>query len=40
MVVVFRDIRRYGANRRGYYAISLGRILKLKRWRRSILGFV
>jgi hypothetical protein len=33
MLVELRAIRRYGTNRRGYYAISLGRIIKLKHWR-------
>jgi hypothetical protein len=33
MVVEFRGVRRYGKGRAGYYAIRLGRILSLKRWR-------
>lgn len=35
MLVEFRCVRRYGAGRDAYYAISLGRVLKLKRWRVS-----
>lgn len=33
MLVEFRGLRRYGKGRAGYYAIRLGRILKIKRWR-------
>lgn len=33
MLVEWRGVRRYGTARRGYYAIRLGRILKIKRWR-------
>jgi hypothetical protein len=33
MVVEFRGLRRHGQGRAGYYAIRLGRILNLKRWR-------
>ena len=33
MVVEFRGLRRYGQSRTGYYAIRLGRVLSLKRWR-------
>jgi len=33
MVVEFRGLRRYGRGRNGYYAIRLGRVLSLKRWR-------
>ena len=33
MLVEFRGLRRYGTGRRAYYAIQLGRILKLRRWR-------
>jgi len=33
MLVEFRGVRRYGKGRSGYYAIRLGRILKVKRWR-------
>jgi hypothetical protein len=32
MLVEFRGLRRYGTGRNAYYAISLGRILKLRRW--------
>jgi hypothetical protein len=33
MLVEFRGLRRYGKGRSAYYAIRLGRILKIKRWR-------
>ncbi|MGO8835994.1 MAG: hypothetical protein ACLQAH_04955 [Limisphaerales bacterium] len=33
MVVEFRGLRRYGTGRNAYYAIRLGKILTLKRWR-------
>jgi len=33
MQVEFRGVRRYGKGRNAYYAIQLGRILKLKRWK-------
>lgn len=33
MTVELRGIRRYGTGRNAYYAISLGRILKIVRWR-------
>jgi hypothetical protein len=33
MVVEYRGLRRYGKGRAGYYAIRLGRVLSLKRWR-------
>lgn len=33
MVVEFRGLRRYGKGRAAYYAIRLGRILRIKRWR-------
>jgi hypothetical protein len=33
MLVEFRGLRRYGRGRGAYYAIRLGRILKVKRWR-------
>ena len=33
MWVEWRGVRRYGTARSGYYAIRLGRILKIKRWR-------
>ena len=33
MVAEFRGLRRYGQRRAGYYAIRLGRILSVKRWR-------
>jgi hypothetical protein len=35
MLVEFRGLRRYGKGRNAYYAIRLGRILKIKRWKRS-----
>lgn len=36
MLVEFRGIRRYGKGRSAYYALRLGRILKIKRWRKRI----
>ena len=33
MLVEFRGLRRYGKGRNAYYAIRLGRIVKLQRWR-------
>jgi hypothetical protein len=33
MLVEFRGLRHYGKGRNAYYAIRLGRILKIKRWR-------
>ena len=33
MVVEFRGLRRYGRGRKAYYAIQLGRILKIQRWK-------
>ena len=33
MLVEFRGLRRYGRGRDAYYAIRLGRLLKVKRWR-------
>jgi hypothetical protein len=33
MLVEFLGVRKYGKGRSGYYAIRLGRILKIKRWR-------
>jgi hypothetical protein len=33
MVVEYRGLRRYGKGRAGDYAIRLGRVLSLKRWR-------
>ncbi len=33
MLVEFRGLRRYGKGRNAYYAIQLGRILKIKRWK-------
>jgi hypothetical protein len=33
MVVQFRGLRRYGKGRHAYYAIRLGRILKIQRWK-------
>jgi hypothetical protein len=33
MLVEFRGLRRYGKGRTSYYAIRLGPILKIKRWR-------
>lgn len=35
MLVEFLGVRRYGKGRTAYYAIRLGRILKLKRWKKS-----
>ncbi len=34
MLVEFRGLRRYGRGRDAYYAIRLGRILKVRRWGR------
>jgi hypothetical protein len=34
MLVEFRGLRRYGRGRNAYYAIRLGRILQIKRWRK------
>jgi hypothetical protein len=34
MVVEFRALRRYGKGRNAYYAIRLGKILKIKRCRK------
>ena len=33
MRVEWRGVRRYGTGRIGYYAIHLGRIFKIERWR-------
>lgn len=33
MMVEFRGLRRYGKGPKAYYAIRLGRILALKRWK-------
>ncbi len=33
MVVEFRGLRRYGKGRKAYYAILLGPVLKIKRWK-------
>ena len=33
MVVEFLGVRRYGKGRKAYYAIRLGRILKITRWK-------
>ena len=33
MLVEFRGLRRYGRGRNAYYAIRLGRILNIKRWK-------
>lgn len=33
MRVEFRGLRRYGKGRSAYYAIRLGRILQIKRWK-------
>ena len=33
MQVEFLGVRRYGKGRNAYYAIRLGRILKIRRWR-------
>jgi hypothetical protein len=32
MLVEFRGLRRYGKGRSAYYAILLGRVLRIKRW--------
>lgn len=34
MAVEFRGLRRYGKGRNAYYAIRLGRILKIQRWKK------
>ena len=34
MLVEFCGLRRYGKGRKAYYAIRLGRILRIKRWAR------
>jgi hypothetical protein len=34
MLVEFRGLRRYGRKSEAYYAIRLGQILKIRRWRR------
>lgn len=33
MIVEFRGLRRYGRGEGAYYAISLGRVLSVKRWK-------
>jgi hypothetical protein len=33
MLVEFRGVRRYGKGRNSCYAIQLGRVLKIKRWK-------
>lgn len=33
MLVEFRGLRRYGEGSGAYYAIRLGRVLKIRRWR-------
>ena len=33
MLVEFRGLRRYGKGHKAYYAIQLGRIVKIRRWR-------
>ncbi len=33
MLVEFRGLRRYGKGRNAYYAIRLGDILKIRRWK-------
>jgi len=35
MLVEFRGLRRHDKGRTGYYAIRLGRILKIKRWKKK-----
>jgi ASC-1-like (ASCH) protein len=35
MLVEFRGLRRYGKGRAAYYAIRLGKVVKIKRWRRK-----
>ena len=34
MLVEFRGLRRYGKDRNAYYAIRLGRILEIVRWKK------
>ena len=34
MLVEFRGLRRYGKGRNAYYAIQLGRIMKIQRWKK------
>ena len=36
MLVKFFGLRRYGRGRSAYYAIRLGRILRIRRWRDAI----
>jgi hypothetical protein len=36
MLVEFRGVRRYGKGRNAYYAIRLGKILKIKRWKNDL----
>ena len=38
MLVEFRGLRRYGKGRDAYYAIRLGRILKIRRWLKIVSG--
>lgn len=41
MLIEFRGLRRYGNGRNAYYAIRLGKVLRIKRWakkRRSVSG--
>jgi hypothetical protein len=33
MLVEFRGLRRFGKGRNAYYAIQLGSVLKIKRWK-------
>jgi ASC-1-like (ASCH) protein len=33
MLIEFRGLRRYGQGRNAYYAIRLGKILRIRRWR-------
>lgn len=33
MLVAFHGLRRYGSGRDSYYAILLGRVLSIKRWK-------
>lgn len=35
MLVEFRGMRRYGKGRSAYYAIRLGKVLRLMRWKRT-----
>jgi ASC-1-like (ASCH) protein len=36
MLVEFRGLRRYRRGRNAYYAIRLGRVLRMRRWRNGL----